>query len=907
MPFYSLLFSLRTLVLLLIAACTLVFGSLLLWSGTNILNGLIRQSGTEILTEKVNSILQPVNYRYQVLERIGLEDSAKHLEEIRSEALRDLATFRYKETGSVFVISKNGEIILSQDFSSTNDTDFQTFFPQLNSETKVLSYHVKGRERFSVFRFYRPWDSYVGISMDMEELFAYRDLFVKIVFLLLSAVFLGTFLFSSFIQRYLITPLIRLSRYANEVAKGKFDTPLEGPHILELGALRTDIEQMVATLRQKMEQTTSQLQLIRERERWLDEALRALQESEKKYRAIYNAPNEAILICDPENCTIIDANRGMLSMFGYHHEEIIGMHFGELSSGEPSYTTREAEALITSAVEGGDRILEWMCRRKDGEIFWVEISLQATYLEGKKQVLAVLRNIHARKMAQTELASEKERLAVTLRSIGDGVITTDERGRIVLLNKVAEALTGWRQFEAVGRLFTEVFHIIHLKSGEPCENPVEKVLATGEVVELGDDTVLVSRDGKRRLVADSGAPIRDPQSRVIGAVIVFRDVTEEKRMEEELIKIRKLESVGVLAGGIAHDFNNILVGILGNISLARQCIGDRARAEEMLRNTEKAALRAKDLTTQLLTFSRGGEPVIQTASIVSTITESAEFALRGSNVKISFDIPEDLWLVSADTGQISQVIQNIVLNARQAIPDEGTVEITCRNCTDCGDVPEPLRDKCVRIVISDDGPGIPEEIRGKIFDPYFTTRADGSGLGLSICHSIIMKHRGSISVESEPGRGTDFIILLPVSPEQEIESLPDPDVQAAVGKSARILVMDDDPMIQELSRQMLEFLGHEVVLCDEGKSALDLYEKAMKNRRPFDLVIMDLTIPGGMGGEKAIKELLRMDPGAKAIVSSGYSNDKVMAGYVSHGFKAVIVKPYQMEDLEKIIQQTLRS
>ncbi len=907
MPFYSLIFSVRTLVLLTITACSLIFAAILLWSGTSIMNVLIHQFGTEILTEKLNSVIQPVEYRHSTLRRIGLEDSSDHLNEIKRDALKEFASFRYKETGTVFVINRAGDIILSSDFNQNNESDFDTFVTRLKDTDKTLTFSVGEQKRYSVYKFYQPWDSYIGIAINQNELFAYKYLFIKIVLLLLAAVLLGTFLFSNFIQRLIISPLIRLSQFANQVSKGNYDMKLDGKYILELGALKVDIEQMVATLHQKMDQTSAQLQLIRERERWLDEALKALQESEKKYRTIYNAPSDSILIYDPEQGKIVDANKGMLHMFGYQHEDIHDMNMGNLSSGNLPFTGEEAEKMIVATLEQGTQLFEWMVRKKDGEEFWVEISLQTTYLEGRKQILAVMRDTHVRKMAQQDLASEKERLAVTLRSIGDGVITTDDKGRIVLLNKVAESLTGWHQHEAAGRVFPDVFHIIHQKTGERCDNPVDKVLATGETIDLASDTVLIAKDGSRKVIADSGAPIRDPQSAVIGSVIVFRDVTEEKRMEEELFKVKKLESVGVLAGGIAHDFNNILVGILGNISLARQCLNDTAQADEMLHNTEKAAMRAKDLTAQLLTFSRGGEPVIQSTSIVSTITESAEFALRGSNIKITFNIPDDLWLVYADTGQIGQVIQNIVLNSRQAISEEGAVEITCFNCKDCGNGAEPLRKKCLRIIIRDNGPGIPEDIRGKIFDPYFSTKDDGSGLGLAICHSIIKKHHGMISVESEPANGTTFTIQLPVSQEQKTDLQVELPMHSFSGRKAKILVMDDETMILELSKQMLEYLGHEVVVCREGESALKKYEQAMQEQSPFDVVIMDLTIPGGMGGEKAIRKLLKLDPGAKAIVSSGYSNDKVISNHMKHGFKTVIVKPYQIEDLDKAIQNTLET
>ena len=281
MPIYSRIFSIRTLVLLIIGGCSLIFASILLWSGTSIINVLIYQFGDEILTEKLNSVIQPVEYRYSTLQRIGLEDSLQHRDEIKQNALKNLAGFRYKQTGSVFVISKAGKIIISNEFTNTNNSDFKDFITGLNDGSGQLTFSIGKHKRFSVFRFYQPWDSYIGLAIDQEELFIYKTLFVRIVLMLLAAVLLGTLLFSSLIQRLLITPLIRLSLYANQISKGNYDPPLDGKYILELGALKVDVQQMVTTLRQKIEQTNAQLQLISERERWLDEALTALQESEK--------------------------------------------------------------------------------------------------------------------------------------------------------------------------------------------------------------------------------------------------------------------------------------------------------------------------------------------------------------------------------------------------------------------------------------------------------------------------------------------------------------------------------------------------------------------------------------------------------------------------------------------------
>lgn len=271
--------------------------------------------------------------------------------------------------------------------------------------------------------------------------------------MLVTGLLLATILFSSFIQRLIILPLISLTHYVNQVSKGNFDAELPGKFRLELGALKIDVQQMVATLRQKMEQTTAQLQMIKERENWLDQAMTALQESEKKYRTIYNAPTEAILIYDPRKQQIIDANKAMLGMFGLHHDDLDVLSFGELCANEEPFPLQEIEHKIVSAQEEGPQLFEWMMRKNDDELFWSEISLQTSFIEEKENIIGVIRNIHARKMAEEELTSEKERLSVTLRSIGDGVITTDEQGRIVLMNRIGEELTGWKQAQAAGRKF----------------------------------------------------------------------------------------------------------------------------------------------------------------------------------------------------------------------------------------------------------------------------------------------------------------------------------------------------------------------------------------------------------------------------------------------------------------------
>ena len=520
-------------------------------------------------------------------------------------------------------------------------------------------------------------------------------------------------------------------------------------------------------------------------------------------------------------------------------------------------------------------------------------------------VVLIFRDITDRRRAEKALANEKERLAVTLRSIGDGVITTDRSGNIALINKVAEGLTGWTQGEAIDKPLSEVFQIINEKTRVCCENPVEKVLETGGIVGLANHTALIAKDGTERSIADSGAPIRDKESNIVGVVLVFRDITEKKKMEDELIKVRKLESVGILAGGIAHDFNNLLTGILGNVSLAKSYAKKDEQIFRTLDNAEKASLQARDLTRQLLTFSKGGAPIKSTASIAELLRDSADFAVRGSTVKCEFSFPDDLWTVEVDSGQISQVINNLIINADQAMPEGGIIEVSAENIAISTKDALPLDEgNYVRISIKDQGIGISKEHLKKIFDPYFSTKQKGSGLGLATSYSIVKRHRGYITLKSEITIGTTFNIYLSAS-QKDTTVKKDEKKVPLIGKG-KILVMDDVEVVKRAADLALKNMGYEVELAEDGSKAIALYKKAKESGNPFDAVILDLTIPGGMGGKEAIKKLLEIDPKAKAIVSSGYSNDPVMADFRKHGFVGFLPKPFKLEELHDVLVEVMQ-
>ncbi len=389
--------------------------------------------------------------------------------------------------------------------------------------------------------------------------------------------------------------------------------------------------------------------------------------------------------------------------------------------------------------------------------------------------------------------------------------------------------------------------------------------------------------------------------------IVAYNMTRRKKIDEEIIKAGKLESIGLLAGGIAHDFNNLLAVLMGNISLSLREIKQEDKIYKRLKNSEKTIEQAKELTDQLQTFAKGGAPVKITTSIEELIREAVPFLKSGSNIQYDYFFPQDLAYVYIDVGQITQVINNIVINAIQAMPEGGTISISAENVNlgeeeyDCAC---PVEDgKYVRLMIQDSGAGIDKRSLQKIFDPFFTTKVEGRGLGLATSYSIVKKHGGCIKVESEPGQGTAFYIYFPASPEKA--PVKEKDYETIVRGSGRILVMDDEEQIRNVLGEMLSFLGYEVNFAHNGQETIQMFKNTLENSDVYDVVILDLTIPGGMGGKKAAEKILAIDKNAKLILSSGYSEDPVIANYEEYGFKGVIAKPYNIEQLSKVLNEVI--
>ena len=391
-------------------------------------------------------------------------------------------------------------------------------------------------------------------------------------------------------------------------------------------------------------------------------------------------------------------------------------------------------------------------------------------------------------------------------------------------------------------------------------------------------------------------------------ITVVRDLTEQKNLEEEIMKAKNLQSVGTLAGGIAHDFNNLLMAIIGNIALAKIHAPKDGKTANYLGEAERMVFMGKDLTHQLLTFSHSMDTVKKVTDIGPVIKETAERTLHDSSVRLNYVIPDDLALVEVDEDQIRQVVQNIIVNAREAMSSEGTLHVSCENVeiTPQHKLP-PTLEAYVRVVIQDEGVGIPEENLSKIFDPYFTTKDMGSqkgvGLGLAICYAIIKKHNGYILVDSTPGKGTTFQIYLPVHKQQ---ATPKTEDKRNTGRGrGRILIVDDEDIVLRIAEKLLLHMGYEVTTTQTGDEALWLYKQAAGSREPFDVVILDLSMETGMGGPETMQKLLAVDPDIKAIISSGYLHDPVITSFEKYGFVGILTKPYDPKELDEKLQHII--
>jgi PAS domain S-box-containing protein len=559
--------------------------------------------------------------------------------------------------------------------------------------------------------------------------------------------------------------------------------------------------------------------------------------------------------------------------------------------------------------------MEYRIVLPNGEVRWVNDKVAAERIGGGRvQLDGIVSDITERRKLEEEL----RQLSRAVEQSPAIVMITDTDGAIEYVNPAFTAITGYEPEEAMGR------NPRMLASGLTPRATYDDLWATITAGETWRGELCnMKKNGELYWESVSISPVTDPDGTTAHYTAVKDDITEQKRARQieealsgERLRTAKLESIAILAGGIAHDFNNYLTGIIGNISLAQlmQKKGSTERVGELLESTRKACEQTANLTQKLLTFSKGGAPVTKTLELSAMLRDECQFCLSGSSTRCEFAIDKDLWHVEADEGQMSQVIHNIALNADQAMSGGGLLEMRAENVVVGLRTSVPLPPgRYVRLTFRDQGVGIPEEQLSRVFDPYFTTKPDGSGLGLATTYSIVKRHGGHMAVESEVGEGTEFYVYLPTSVSDRARAVVSVTPQAGDEAVAdgpvrgRILVMDDESTVLRFIVAALTACGHEVTSADDGSEAVALYEKARADGIPFDVVILDLTVPGGDGGRATLEAIRAADPKVKAIAASGYSEDPIIANPTAFGFAGALAKPLTVEDLANAVSGVLRN
>ena len=630
-----------------------------------------------------------------------------------------------------------------------------------------------------------------------------------------------------------------------------------------------------------------------------------VRQSEAKFRTLAETAGAGIFIV--KNFKFCYVNSLMEKELGYAKEELYTMDFWEIV--HPDFRTIVQErykARMRGEPVTGEYEFKYV--KKNGEAGWVTHNVGLIEFDGGPAVIGTLFETTERKKMEEALAAEKELLSVTMQSIGDGVVSVDAAGTILTINRYAVGLACGHADDPVGKPLDEVICFVDDPAAAP--RPGHGAGIPAPRSGLQDERRVSVRTGRGdvRLVDLSVSPIAAAAGVAAGMVFVFRDVTEKQKLETELYKARKLESLGVLAGGIAHDFNNILTGVITNLFMAKVKAKGDADGYQLLAEAEKACFKASKLVKQLLTFSKGGAPVKEAVFLKEMIEDAIGFCLSGSNVNYKLQVADNLPPVEADKGQIDQVLNNLIINADQAMPHGGTVVVTAETATvDSGKTPPEalvpgLHDgNYVKVSVFDEGVGIPRENLEKIFDPYFTTKPGGNGLGLTIVYSIVKSHRGAVTVDSQTGRGTVISFYLPVA-KTPVKQEAEPGSAPLAVRPLKVLVMDDDGAVRTVISQLLKNSGYSVSCTASGEDTIRSYGAARDAGTPFDIVVMDLTIPGGMGGKDAVKELLAMDPNARVVVSSGYSSDPIMANFRDYGFCGAIAKPFNIDEFLGVIR-----
>ncbi|MCP4221549.1 MAG: PAS domain S-box protein [bacterium] len=635
-------------------------------------------------------------------------------------------------------------------------------------------------------------------------------------------------------------------------------------------------------LRLKVEQLETELGSNKEHLRYL----------ESHYKELVENAGIAILT-DDESGNLRYFNKRFFELFGYSEDEMKGKSIASIVHPDSIEKVKQYHKQRVEGKEAPSRY-EFQGIRKDGSTMCLEVDVvELVERDAIVGTRSYLWDITERRNAEEALKKSESQYRILIEQASDGMIIADLKGSCVDANTKGCSMLGYDRDEILGMSIKTLVPEEDIKENREHFN----IIAGGENVVR--EYKLKRKDGEV-FPAEVSAKML-PDKRLLG---IIRDITMRKRMEEEVLKAQKLDSIGVLAGGIAHDFNNIITGVLGNISLAKLHIRPGSRGYRKILLAEQSTIRAQDLVNQFITFSKGGKPIKKREFIQEFLEETIHFALSGSPVKCTYKLPKKLMPVEIDAGQVRQVFNNIVINARDVMPKGGILEVKAENVSVEAVKGIPLQPgDYARISFKDHGPGIPDEYLLRIFDPYFSTHDKQRGMGLTAAYSIMKNHGGYIRVETREGTGTIFHVYLPGHSEEKLQ--PEPVRRKPEVSQPRILLMDDEEVIREVAGEMLEMSGYQVVFAREGSEAIELYQSQMEGDSPFDAVVMDLTIPGGMGGQECMEVLLKIDPNVKAVVSSGYCDDPIMADHRKYGFSGVVKKPYKIDDLKQCLRKII--
>jgi PAS domain S-box-containing protein len=631
-----------------------------------------------------------------------------------------------------------------------------------------------------------------------------------------------------------------------------------------------------------------------------------------------NAPVALMIFDSSGRCRFARGNG--LSLAGFAPDNLKGRTLQEIFPDEPALPNvieqcREGETSCVS-LKVGERFYDSCCAPiQHGAERWVAI---------------VSTDVTSSVQAEEALEAEEELLRSTIEAVREAVIATDAAAKITLFNRAAEELTGWRFAEASGKQIEEVvrFRRQISEAGPPASGLALSSMEQEIEIDAGPGILLQRKDGSTVEVAAHYAPIKTKGGRVVGAVLTLRDLSEERKRDEERIRLEKLESLALMASGLSHDFNNMLTAILANLALAREQT-ERERILEFVGEAEHAAVQARELTNKLASFARPTPPRLEPISLLDVVDRALTLALVGREVSKALHLPADLWPVLGDESQLVQVFSNLFLNAAQSMPGGGCITVRAENIVLTEGEPKAgarlAPGRYVKVIVEDQGEGIPPENLQKVFDPYFTTKPAGTGLGLPTAFSIVRKHGGYMTLSSEVGKGTVVIVYLPAadvaasvttqgaataestlpagaSVAGEAESAPTGD-----SERRRVLVVDDEAGVRKVVARALEDVGWEVDAAEDPVKAIERFREALEKSRPYDVVLLDLTMPGGIGGEMTLDELAKLDPSVKAIALTGRTDSNDISALVRRGFISVLQKPFDVAALRSVVEQTADS